>query len=80
MEEYIFIVRIWCEHREIEGEQPRFRVMVQRAETGEKQYFGDLSSLLSYIRPYIAQTNREQSDFDTYMQQLSEVIERPSTT
>lgn len=53
MEEFIFVVRIWQEYREIEGEEPRFRGMIQHVSTGEKQYFNDISHIAKFLASYL---------------------------
>ena len=49
MREHVFVVRIWREYREIEGETPGFRGMIQHAVTGEKQYFDDIGSIAAFL-------------------------------
>lgn len=45
-----FIVRIWMEPREIEGEPPEWRGMIEHLESHEKKYFHSLEVLASFIR------------------------------
>lgn len=40
-----FLLRIWTEGREIEGEAPKTRVYMRNLKTGEEQYLGDLDQL-----------------------------------
>lgn len=40
-----FLVRIWSEPREAEGEAPRVRVFLRNLKTGEETYLGDLDQL-----------------------------------
>lgn len=40
-----FLLRIWTEGREIEGENPKNRVFMRNLKTGEEQYLGDLDQL-----------------------------------
>jgi len=40
-----FLLRIWTEGREIEGETPKTRVFMRNLKTGEEQYLGDLDQL-----------------------------------
>jgi len=40
-----FLLRIWTEGREIEGQTHAMRVFVRNLKTGEEQYLGDLDQL-----------------------------------
>lgn len=40
-----FLLRIWAEGREIEGEAPKMRVFMRNLKTGEEHYLGDLDQL-----------------------------------
>jgi hypothetical protein len=40
-----FLLRIWEESREIEGEAPKRRVFLRNLKTGEEHYLGDLDQL-----------------------------------
>ena len=40
-----FLVRIWTETREVEGEAPRVRVFLRNLKTGTEHYLGDLDQL-----------------------------------
>jgi hypothetical protein len=40
-----FLVRIWTEMREVEGEAPRVRVFLRNLKTGAEHYLGDLDQL-----------------------------------
>jgi|GEM_PF-4128640 len=40
-----FLLRIWSEPREAEGEAPRVRVFLRNLKTGEESYLGDLDQL-----------------------------------
>ncbi|MCB8942773.1 MAG: hypothetical protein H6658_03240 [Ardenticatenaceae bacterium] len=53
MKEHVFVVRIWREYREIEGEAPRFRGMIQHAVTGEKQYFNDINNIAEFLATHL---------------------------
>jgi hypothetical protein len=53
VKEHLFVVRIWREYREIEGEEPRFRGMIQHAVTGEKQYFNDISYIAAFLAAHL---------------------------
>lgn len=40
-----FLIRIWEESREIEGEPAKMRVFMRNLKTGEEHYLGDLDQL-----------------------------------
>ena len=40
-----FLLRIWSEGREIDGEVPKMRVFMRNLKTGEEHYLGDLDQL-----------------------------------
>jgi hypothetical protein len=40
-----FLLRIWTEPREADGEAPRVRVFLRNLKTGEESYLGDLDQL-----------------------------------
>jgi hypothetical protein len=40
-----FLIRIWTEKREVDGEPPRVRVFLRNLKTGEEHYLGDLDQL-----------------------------------
>ena len=40
-----FLLRIWQEGREIDGEAPKMRVFMRNLKTGEEHYLGDLDQL-----------------------------------
>lgn len=40
-----FLLRIWSEGREIEGQPPRMRVFMRNLKTGEEHYLGDIDQL-----------------------------------
>jgi hypothetical protein len=48
-----FIVRIWCEPREIEGALPEWRGMIEHVASGSQLYFTDLDEIAIVIRPYL---------------------------
>jgi hypothetical protein len=65
VKEHFFVVRIWREYREIEGQPPRFRGMIQHAVTGEKQYFNDISSIAAFLATHLhlADVSEEESQY-----------------
>ena len=40
-----FLIRIWEENREIDGEPPKMRVFLRNLKTGDEHYLGDLDQL-----------------------------------
>ena len=40
-----FLIRIWEENREINGETPKMRVFLRNLKTGDEHYLGDLDQL-----------------------------------
>jgi len=48
---HVFIVRIWCERREIEGRMPTWRGMIEHVPSGERRYFKDLDEIHGFIAP-----------------------------
>ena len=40
-----FLIRIWEENREIDGEAPKMRVFMRNLKTGDEHYMGDLDQL-----------------------------------
>ncbi len=40
-----FLLRIWSETQEVDGEPPRVRVFLRNLKTGEEHYLGDLDQL-----------------------------------
>lgn len=45
-----FLIRIWQEPREIEGEGSEWRGSVENIQTGQKGYFKDLETLVGFTR------------------------------
>jgi hypothetical protein len=50
-----FIVRIWCEPREIEGSAPEWRGTVEHVSGGQRRYFRDLDEIAAFVSPYLVQ-------------------------
>ena len=77
IKEHVFVVRIWREHREIEGEAPRLRGMIQHAVTGEKQYFNDIGNVSEFLATHLnlSQTSKTKPQFRTkiWEENLSQV-------
>ena len=48
-----FVVRIWCEPREIAHAPIKWRGAVQHVPSGEQRYIENLQDILAFIEPYI---------------------------
>ena len=46
---YVFIVRIWAEHREIKNAKPEWRGAVEPISSTDKLYFTDIDELTEFI-------------------------------
>jgi hypothetical protein len=51
-----FLLRIWTEGREIEGETPKTRVFMRNLKTGQEHYLGDLDQLGDEVLRQFQQT------------------------
>lgn len=51
-----FLLRIWEEGREIEGESPKMRVFMRNLKTGEEHYLGALDQLGEEVLRQFQQT------------------------
>lgn len=56
-----FLLRIWAEGREIEGEAPKMRVFMRNLKTGEEHYLGDLDQLGEEVLRQFQQNGRPTS-------------------
>jgi len=54
-----FLVRIWTETREVEGEPPRVRVFLRNLKTGQEHYLGDLDQLGEAVLRQFQQLEKE---------------------
>jgi hypothetical protein len=50
---HVFIVRLWLEPREIEGETNEWRGVIEYVPSGERRYFRDLNDIVDFARPYL---------------------------
>ena len=48
-ETHSFIVRVWTEPREIQGEPVILRGMIEHVKGGEKMYFKDFDEMIAFI-------------------------------
>lgn len=54
---HAFIIRIWCEPREIEGASSKWRGVIEHVLTGERYYFQNLDDILTFLVFYLEQMN-----------------------
>ena len=54
IDRHTFIVRIWREPREIEGEAAEWRGLIERVGSGDRRYFQRLAELVSFMQGYMA--------------------------
>lgn len=50
---HVFIVRIWREPREIEGQAPEWRGVVEHVPSGERRYLKDLEEICVFFVAYL---------------------------
>lgn len=48
-----YIVRVWIEHREIEGAPVEWRGSIEHVPSGMTRYLTDLDELGRFIRPFL---------------------------
>ncbi len=48
-----FVVRLWLEPREMEGEDPEWRGRIEHVGTGRRRYLGETEEILDFILPYL---------------------------
>jgi hypothetical protein len=49
----VFIIRIWCETREVKGAAPAWRGAIECVENGERRSVKNLDEIVSFIAPYL---------------------------
>ncbi len=49
----VFIIRIWCEPRELEGVLPKWRGVIEHVSSGRRRYLKDLDEIGAFIEPYL---------------------------
>jgi hypothetical protein len=49
----VFILRFWCETREIEGASLEWRGVIEHLPSGQRRYFRDLDEIANFISPYL---------------------------
>ena len=49
----VFLIRIWCEPREIEGAPPEWRGCIEHLASRERRYLRDLDVIGAFIKPYL---------------------------
>ncbi|MCA9957917.1 MAG: hypothetical protein R3E31_12790 [Chloroflexota bacterium] len=79
MNEHVFVIRIWWEYREIEGELPSYRGVIQHVETGKKQYFKDLGTIQHFITSFLGEMQDQThlqwplKTWSSYLKRLSNI-------
>jgi hypothetical protein len=68
---HVFIVRIWCEPREIEGAPPEWRGVIEHVFTGERCSVDNLSELRAFISKYVTGMDVELGTWQRLKQWLS---------
>lgn len=53
---HAFIVKLWLEHREIEGANPEWRGRIDHVQSGKRIYFRDTAKILQFIRSFLDDT------------------------
>ena len=48
-----YIVRVWLEHREVEGAALEWRGSIEHVASGRTKYLTDLEELATFIRPFL---------------------------
>lgn len=51
----VFIVRIWCEPREIEGAKPEWRGVIEHVSSGTRRYVLDISEIERFVSRYVTE-------------------------
>jgi hypothetical protein len=50
---HAFIVRFWLEPREIQGEKPLWRGMIEHVDSGRKLFLKGLNEITAFIESYL---------------------------
>lgn len=65
MDEQLFLVRLWCEDREIEQATPEFRGLIEHVASGDRRYLNELRTIPLFIAAYLQEMG---IDLDPYWQ------------
>jgi hypothetical protein len=57
---HTFIMRIWREPREIEGQAAEWRGLIERVGDGKRHYFRRLDELVDFMRNYTTLNDAER--------------------
>ncbi len=55
MYEQKFLLRLWCEQREIEQAAPEVRGLIEHIASGDRRYLNDLHTIPLFIAAYLEQ-------------------------
>lgn len=58
----VFIIRIWYEHREIEGAPTIWRGIIEHIPTSERRYVQEFNEILDFIRQHILLNKQREPD------------------
>lgn len=50
---HVFVVRLWLEHREMEGMVPERRGIVEHVPTGERRYVRSVDEVLEFLSGFL---------------------------
>lgn len=50
---HVFIVRLWCEPREIEGASPEWRGVIEHVPTGRRHFFRHMDDIPAFIASFL---------------------------
>jgi hypothetical protein len=50
---HVFILRMWAEPREIPGETPEWRGLIEHVPSGERRYLKDPVEILAFVDGYL---------------------------
>jgi hypothetical protein len=77
-ESFTFILRIWCEPREIDRAPALWRGVIETVPDGERQYVRTLEEIDHYLIPYLEQFGARISLRWRARRWLSERLRRPT--
>jgi hypothetical protein len=61
---HAFIIRVWLEHRELQGAPAEWRGMIQHVASGERLYIKDLNQIKVFVRSYVEKMEVKSSGLD----------------
>jgi len=78
LKKHIFIIRIWCENRDLEKGKSMLRGVIQHIPSSKKQVITDFNSIREFIAPFLPEANygsvsATKKESDQRQQELAEV-------